>query len=58
MKKDLPDVRRLKTKSLTKEDLERGQRANTGGDQYERMRGNYSKDAPTTTSEDDPFNWM
>ena len=54
MKKSLPDVTHHKTKSLTKEDLERGQRANTGGDHYDRSRGNYSKNAPHK-GEDDPF---
>lgn len=40
-------------KSVKRENLERGQRADMGGDQFDRARGNYSKNPPVR--EDDPF---
>lgn len=42
----------LKNKSIQREQVERGSRANTGGDHYDRSRSNYSKTPPQTASED------
>jgi hypothetical protein len=41
-------------KSKSRENLDRGSRANTGGDPYDRSRGNYSK-TPPQNDRDDPF---
>lgn len=39
-------------KGKTKQSLDRGQRADTGGDPYDRSRNKYSKTPPQTVSED------
>jgi len=41
-----------KTKGLTRENLDRGQRSNTGGDHYDRFRGRYSKEEPVQQDDD------
>lgn len=41
-------------KSKTRESLKPGQRAETGGDQYDRSRGQYSK-TPKLSNRDDPL---
>ncbi len=48
--KELPPVQ---TKSLKREELSRYQRADTGGDPYDRMMGNYSKMSNKKSGEDD-----
>lgn len=40
-------------KSQNVQNLEYGQRADTGGDPFSRMRGNYAKNPPVR--EEDPF---
>ena len=42
-------------KQKSKETLERGQRANTGGDHYDRFRGQYAKNPPKSDSFDGDF---
>lgn len=43
----------LKDKSLKKESLGRHQKADTGGDHFDRHQGQYSKNAPV--KESDPY---
>jgi len=43
------------SKSIKRESLERGQRADTGGDPYDRMRNNYSK---SSKKSEDPFDFL
>lgn len=40
-------------KSTSRQNLETGQRADTGGDQYDRATGQYSKNPPVR--DEDPF---
>lgn len=47
-----PPVRQSKT--ISKQSLERGERANLGGETSDRSRGRYSKDTPTK-GEDEAF---
>lgn len=48
------DVEHRTTKLVSKEELLPGQRANTGGDHYDRSRNNYSKQAPHK-ADDEPL---
>lgn len=47
------EVPAVTPKSVKREELVRGQKADTGGDFYDRATGNYSKNAPVR--EDDPY---
>lgn len=41
------------SKSIKREEISRYQRADTGGDPYDRMMGNYSKKAPVRDGDAD-----
>lgn len=43
----------VKSKTVNRQSLEYGQRADTGGDQFDRARSQYAKNPPVR--EDDPF---
>ncbi len=45
----------VQPKSKSVERLERGQRANTGGDHYDRFRNQYAKNPPKSDSLDVDF---
>jgi hypothetical protein len=49
--KGVPPVQQ--SKSLKREEISRYQRADTGGDPYDRMMGNYSKNSPKKDSDAD-----
>lgn len=54
MATDLPKgAPKVTPKSTGPQNLERGELADTGGDMYDRIRGNYSKKPPAR--EEDPF---
>lgn len=48
--KEVPPV---KNKTVNRQDITPGERPDTGGDAFDRSRGNYSKNPPVR--EDDPF---
>lgn len=53
MSKDGKKLTPAKTKSVSRQSLERGEMADTGGDKFDRANNQYSKNPPVR--DEDPF---